>query len=202
MKTKYDDLIILYLDNRMTGEEKSKFENELKSSPELYERYNRIKSNLLDINSGSSPAVEADYLNNILPLFRQKLEHKRSKMKLFPGYAAFASGLGAVILLLFVFVFNSDVDNNNVNDLNNLNYSEADEVFSSYLFPDDISSFTYDSGSELSEKIDSIFAEQYLLADAAGGYLEYHSVINSISDEEAENIYIQLLNKDIMNGEL
>jgi hypothetical protein len=202
MKTKYDDLIILYLDNRMSGEDRTKFEMDLQKSSELYERFNQIKGNLKTINSGSSPETDADYFNNMLPQFRQKFEQNRSKKRLFPGYAAFASGLGVVILLFFVILFNSDIDKDDVNELADLNYTEADEVLSSYRFPDDEYLLFYDSGSELSEKIDSIFADQYMLADGAGSYLEYNSVINSLSDEEADNIYAQLINKDIISGEL
>jgi hypothetical protein len=202
MKTKYDDLIILYLDNRMSGGDRTKFEMDLQNSPELYERFNQIKVNLKIINSGSSPETDADYFNDLLPQFRQKHEQNRGRKRLFPGYAAFASGLGVVVLLFFVLLFNSDIDKDGVNELADLNYTEADEVLDSYRFPDDLNLLYYDSGSELSEKIDSIFADQYMLAEGAGSYLEYNSVINSLSDEEADNIYAQLINKDIISGEL
>jgi hypothetical protein len=202
MKMNNDDLIILYLDNQMTDKEKIEFEELLKNSPDLKERFLKISSSLDIVKSTSNPEYEEYYFNNILPEFRRRAGQKEKSGRSFmPRFAAAVSGIGVVALLLFIFVFNSNI-NNNINGLNELDFAELENIFSSYPLSDQISSYYGITGGEISERIDSLITQNYLLAGSAGIYLEYNSVLRSISDEDADLIYSQLINKDIISGEL
>jgi hypothetical protein len=202
MKNNYDEIILLYLDNRMTDDEKRDFERELEVSPPLFERFKKVKDNFDRIKNSAYPGTVEDYFDNMVPDFRKRLESgKRDKRSLIPGYAAFAGGIGVVILFLLIFLLTSDTENNGSFDFADIDYTQLDDIFS-YHLSDHTVVFSDASGWEIAARIDSVFAEQYLLADQTGRYLEHNFVIRSITEEEADNIYNQLINKDIISGDL
>jgi hypothetical protein len=200
MKMNNDNLIFLYLDNQMSDNERLKFEERLKNSPELKAQFQQIKMNLDNLKSAPLPETE-DYFNNLIPLFRQNMESKQKKEKSFiPKFASYASLAVIMVVLLFVYIMNKESADNHIAEYTDYNLTELEVILSEYLHSDDISLVPEMTDMEFSDRVDSIITENYLFA--AGIYFDYNSAIKSLSDEDADIIYTQLINKDIISGEL
>jgi hypothetical protein len=200
MKSKYDDIIILYLDNRMSGKEKQDFEKELERSPELFERYSKIRMNMDSLKS-TEPESDEGYFRNLTSGFRQKLEQKEKTEKRFIPVFISGAGIAAVALLLFIFVFNQDNGDNSADNMAELDYSDMESVLSYYPYYS-TDPYAGVSAPDVAERLDSLITRDYLLSDAASFYFEYNSALNAISEEDADYIYSYLINKDIIIGEL
>lgn len=197
------DKIILYLDNQMSDEEKTRFEKELKNSPSLMKELDDVKDSLAGIKNSLSAGLDGDYFTGVIPEFRRKNENPGKALFPLRKIMTFVPAAAAVIILLFVFLV--DKKDENLFDLTSVKNNELKEIISEYSLYENINALSEEAGEQISEKIDSVFADE--IFENAGGseYLEssdYAYILASLSENEIEMIYDQLINKEIITGEL
>jgi len=196
----YEERIYLYLDNQLSGKDKEDFEKELLRDTELNRKFLKVKSDLQEFKSPDHPDTDDSYFNNIIPEFRKRLEPRRSSV---PRFVYAFSGIAAVVIAL-VLVLNQG-NENGINEISELNTSEVESAMTEYYVLDDMSSLTDETRDRISDQIDSVIVEELSLADAGKEYLgesDINTLIAGLSEEEAEIIYSQIINKDFINGEL
>jgi hypothetical protein len=185
----------------MTPGQKKEFETELQNSPELMEKYLKIKGNLESLKINPVPETGI-YFNNLLPLFREKMVTKQKKSSFIPRFAVAASFVAVVVILMFYYYPGIESADDYIAEFFEFETSELDDILTGYFYSDDINQMTGITDQEISDKVDSVITENYLSADLAAAYFEYNSAIRVLSDEDAEFIYSQLIKKDIISGEL
>ncbi|HET55306.1 MAG TPA: hypothetical protein ENN33_08825 [Ignavibacteria bacterium] len=205
MKNK--DIILKYLSEMLSDEEKSQFELRLKSDISLKEDYHKIIAKLNLLNEQNQIEDDSNYFSTIIPRVREKVESK-SESKIFkiaPGIA-----FGIVVLLIFLLQLSENQQNN---------FSEFDMVsadFSALILEmdfEDLNEF-FDNGyiydyAYYSDKHSGAIFDLMIIEEANNefGYDPIDSdFINSeislelkdITDEEIGIIYEELLNKKIL----
>lgn len=205
MKNK--DIILKYLSDMLSDEEKSQFELRLKSDISLKEDYHKIIAKLNLLNEQNQIEDDSNYFSTIIPRVREKVESKfESKIfKIAPGIA-----FGIVALLIFLLQLPENQQNN---------FSEFDMVsadFSNLILEmdfEDLNDF-FDNGyiydyAYYSDKHSGAIFDLMIIEEANNefGYDPIDSdFINSeisldlkdITDEEIGVIYEELLNKKIL----
>ncbi len=196
--------IILYLDNLMEGEEKVKFENELLHSVDLAEELKRIKNELEELKKYADADIDAPYFNNIIPVFRGKTKNQKVRMVFpVPQYKSFIPALTVVLVGLLLLIFNNSGKKSL--DLTNLNDSELQNIASEYQLFDNSSTFSDMINDQISDKVDSLYIDEFVGSGSDIAYIEsidYNSLLAVLSNEEAETIYQQLINKNFTIGGL
>ena len=194
MKT--EERIIKYLDNDLTSEEKTAFERELKSSEELkreFEKYSVIKEK---IKYQKNLRLNSDYLSSILPEFHKKVDSgKKETLRRGLSYA-----FGLILLFLIGISFQKIFFNNqkNSNDLEvfaqSLNENQKIELLENLNGGEELYKLIPENDlADLFEKdlqIDNEVAEAY--------DINYKEMIDGLSRDEAEKIYNELLNRNIL----
>ena len=194
MKT--EERIIKYLDNDLTSEERTAFERELKSSEELkreFEKYSVIKEK---IKYQKNLRLNSDYLSSILPEFHKKVDSgKKETLRRGLSYA-----FGLILLFLIGISFQKIFFNNqkNSNDLEvfaqSLNENQKIELLENLNGGEELYKLIPENDlADLFEKdlqIDNEVAEAY--------DINYKEMIDGLSRDEAEKIYNELLNRNIL----
>jgi len=186
----------------MNEEEKTRFEEELKTNPVLLQEVEQIRNNLGEFRELTSAEVDETYFSGIIPEFRKRRDAKK-KTKSFSLAYQILIPAAAVVTVLFILLFNREEES--ALELTDIKMSEIEGIFSEYSLYDNINSLPEADNSLISEKIDSLYASELSPSEAGMVYFEtegYNSLIASISDEDAEMIYNQLINKEIIPGEL
>jgi len=205
MKNK--DIILKYLSDMLSDEEKSQFELRLKSDISLHEDYNKIIAKLNLLNEQNQIEDDSNYFSSLIPRVKEKIESK-SESKIFkiaPGIA-----FGIVALLIFLLQLPENQQNN---------FSEFDMVsadFSTLILEMNFEDFhdffdngyIYDYAYYSDKHSGAIF--DLMVIDEANNEFGYDPIdsdfINSeislelkdITDEEIGIIYEELLNKKIL----
>ena len=110
---KNDERIIKYLEDELTPEERIAFENDLRNSTELkaeLEKYLTVKKETVNLKEVK---LNQDYLNSIVPEFRNKLDlPKTTSIKRNLGYAfgVMLAFLISVVILQKIFIENTEVN--------------------------------------------------------------------------------------------
>ena len=201
MKT--DKRISLYLEGELNPEEKESFEKELLNSPELQNELNLYRKFISAVEETKNISVESAYLNNIIPEFRRKLENRKEK-KVYPKIAYAFPGL-VILFLVFFFLFSTQkeqmiLNNQNLteNNSNNNGFFDIANFSVDELIPADLSTKDKEEyDSELNKMIEkelniSSDSTKLLIADKL---LDYNSIIDNISEQDADMVYKDLLNK-------
>ena len=201
MKT--DKRISLYLQGELNSEDKKSFEEELKKSPDLQNEVDLYRKFISSVEETKNIPVNTHYFNNIVPEFRRKLESKKEK-RFYPKIA-YALPVLVIMFLIFFFVFNTQKENiiqNNKNlteNNSNLNsYFDVSGYSVDELIPADLS--TKDKEEYNSEFNRMIEKELNIASDStkflvAEKLLDYNSIIDNISQQDADMLYKDLLNK-------
>ncbi|MGA9291449.1 MAG: hypothetical protein WCE54_13830 [Ignavibacteriaceae bacterium] len=201
MKT--DKRISLYLEGELNPEAKKSFEEELENSPELQNDLNLYRKFISAVEDTKNIPVYPGYFNNIVPEFHRKLESKKGK-RIYPKIAYAFPVL--VILFLVVFVmFNTqndkiipDKQNLTENNFGSNGFFDISNFSVDELIPSDISVKDKEKyNSELNNMIEkeldlSSDSTKFLIADKL---LDYSSIIDNISQQDADMLYKDLLNK-------
>jgi len=200
------DDFIRYHENMMNEEDKIDFEKKLESDLDLKNEYNSFVLNLSFLNELNKPLIPSGYSETLIPRFRQKLE---SKNKFYSFTSQFAFGLSTFVVATIVFLFY------NINP--SFNFSEQSDGFQNIsqldkeeLFEDYFSSSTnidYESVQNEIELIDKItnnkLNEILILSHEERMNIIRQKDLNeellmSISDEEADAIYQEIITKKIL----
>jgi len=201
MKT--DKRISLYLQDELSSEDKKSFEEKIKNSSDLQDELNLYRKFISSVEETKNIPVSTDYLNNIVPEFHRKLEGRKEK-RFYPKIA-YAFPVFVIIFLIFFFVFNTQKDKM---VLNNQNFTENNTNLYGIL---DISDFSVDEliptdlstkdKEEYNSELNSMIEKELNIASdstkllVADKLLDYNSIIDNISQQDADMLYKDLLNK-------
>jgi hypothetical protein len=197
--------VILYIDGEMTPEEKISFETELKNSPVLQKELNLYKNFFASIEETKNVSHSNSYFDNIVPEFRQRLENNKQR-KFYPG-AAYVFPAISVIFLLFFFLLGyqnqkpfvtlqnttANIDTSIIiKDIDLMDFS-IDELISSNLISNNNEKYSSELNNLIEKELNiSSDNTKFLVADKV---LDYNSIIDNISETDAELVYNNILNK-------
>ncbi len=193
-----DERIIKYLENELTPKERIEFETQLRNSTKLkaeLEKYLIVKKETANLKEVK---LNQDYLNSIVPEFRNKLElPKTNSVKRNLGYAfgVMLVFVISVVILQKIFTNNSKLsevqeftesldENQKIELLENLNGNLEDYY-------------------QISENTTEMVLTNLLQADLKINYevavaydINYSELVDGLSSSEAEKIYNEILNKN------
>ena len=201
MKT--DKRISLYLEGGLSPEDKKSFEEELKNSQDLQNEVNLYRKFISAVEDTKNIPVDDDYLNSIIPEFRRKLESKKEK-RLYPKIAYAFPVLVILFLVLFV-MFNTQKDriipenqtltenNSGINGLLDISNFSVDQLIPSNISVKDKEEYDSELNNMIEKELDlSSDNTKFLVADKL---LDFNSIIDNISQQDADMLYEDLLNK-------
>jgi hypothetical protein len=190
-----NDLILRYIDGNMDGEEKIRFEAELKNSLSLQKEISKYRNVCNGFSGYKDIPADDDYFRNMVPRFRSKLP---GKLKRFPlQKVAFASAASLIVVMFLFLLLNKTNQIPNITDnLNDHELTELWDKFSSDVLPSDFSAdITVDSTINalyLSEINITPDIDSYYFADKRS---DVSTLVKDMNDEEADNIYKEIINK-------
>ena len=192
-----EERIIKYLDDDLTQEARAAFERELNSSEELkreFENYLIIKEK---INNQKNLKLSPDYANSILSEFHKNPhKHKREVLRKSLSYA-----FGLIVIILVGISVQKIFFNNNVNNsgdlekfAQSLDENQKLDILESLNDSNDLSDII--SGKEY---VDLLENNLVVNEDVLETYdIGYKDLIGNLSDTEAEKIYNELINRNIL----
>lgn len=197
---------IRYIDGRMDKDEKLHFEEMLASDRELQEETERVKNLLLATKADSNPEADETYFINMLPEFHSRRTNK--KRYRFAKLAYSLSTVAAVVLLVFIlFKPGSTVNYTNLSDLSkSLSESEINDALSQYSEDYSITDLAGSASARTDSIVSNMVADELDLTPSvdnavADKYLSTDELISSLDESEANELYSQLINEDIIKGE-
>ena len=200
MKT--DKRICLYLDGELTPEERASFEDELNKSQELQKELRLYKDFISSIEETKNLPLNNNYFENIIPEFRRRLIS--NKQRKYYSKLAYAFPVLVILSLVAFFIINNQnqINTNRTNlTANNINDNWAYELMN--LSVDELipSSFSTNDSEKYNTELNKLIGNElnisadstkYLLANEV---LDYNSIIDNLSEKDANIIYNNILNK-------
>jgi len=198
--------IIRYIDGEMNEEEKLQFEKMMTEDPWLENETDRVRTLLSEMKASAAPDINETYFINILPEFYSRKSKK--KRFIFSRLAYTLSTAAAVILLVFlIFKPGTSVDYSNLNDLSkSFTDSDLNEILNQYADQYSISELAGSATTKTDSIVSNLMADELDLSGSAEGsvaekYLDTDELLSSIDESEANELYSQLINEDIIKGE-
>ncbi len=195
--------VIRYLDSQMNEEEKLHFEKMLAGDRELKKETERIRNLLLDTKTDAEPEADESYFINMLPEFHSR-QSKKKKFS-FAKLAYSLSTAAAIVLIVFIlFKPGNSVNYTNLADLSkSLTENEIDETLSQYEGDYTLSDLAGSATAKTDSLVSNIVADELDLtpsakSDVADRYLNTDELISSLDESQANELYSQLINEDII----
>ncbi|MCU7492184.1 MAG: hypothetical protein HF300_09325 [Ignavibacteria bacterium] len=209
MKT--NDEILKYLAGMLTEEEKKAFELELQKSPLLRKELDKKASVLSGIKALGNTEADSHYFENLLPQLRQKLNSGKGRsFRLYPRLAYVIPVLAVIAFFVFKpFIFKPSGFNpfykgtsgqsEFTKTVSQMNDETKTEVLST-LMENETGTIQAEALPEsAAEAVENTMGEElYKESDSKGQYLDNDELINTISSDEAESIYQNMINKKIL----
>ena len=196
MKT--DERIIKYIENELTPEERINFETYLKNSPQLREELEKYLTVKKEISNLKEVKLNENYLNSMVPEFRNKLDLPKTtsiKRKLGYAFGVMLAFIIAAVILQKIFIKNTEVnevqqfteslnENQKIELLENLNGSLEDF----YQMSENTTEMV------LTNLLQTDLTINYEVAEAYD--INYTELFDGLSSSEAEKIYNEILNRN------
>jgi len=191
-----DERIIKYLENEFTPEERINFETDLRNSVQLraeFEKYLIAKKEIANLKASK---LNENYLDSIVPEFKNKLDHpKTTSLKRNLGYA-FGIMLAFVIsVVILQNIFTEDAQFSEVQEFTeSLNENQKIELLENLNgdMEDYYQLSENNTGIEISEMIQTNIKVSDDVADAYE--ISYTELVEGLTEIEAEKIYQEILN--------
>ena len=190
-----NDLILKYIEGSLTGDEKTRFETELNNSPSLQKELSRYRNVYNEFSGYKEIPTDDDYFRNMVPRFRSKLP---GKLKRFPMQKVAFVTFASIIVVMFMFLLlNRNTPAPNITE--NLNEHELTELWDK--FSSDVSTSEISSDVSVDSTVNALYlSEIYITPDIDAYYFadrrsDVNTLIRDINDEEADNIYKEIINK-------
>jgi len=197
--------VIRYLDGQMNEEEKLHFEKMLTGDPELRLEIDRVRNFLSGIKSDAEPETDETYFINMLPEFHAR---QTRKQKFHFAKLAYSLSTAAALVLIVFLIFRpaSSVNYSNLTELGSLTENEINETLNQYAGDYSISELAGSASAKTDSIVSNIVANELELTPStesavADRYLNTDELLNSIDESEANELYSQLINEDIIKGE-
>lgn len=189
----------------MSEEEKLHFESLMAEDTQLREDTKKMRTFLADLKTEAEPATDETYFINMLPEFYAR---RNKKKKFVFTRIAYSLSTAAAVLLVIFLVFKPFSSNNytNMSELSqNLTESELNTAINEYadqystndlissvpVSADSVVNNMFANALDLSTSVDKTLADNYLSND---------ELLSSINETEANELYSQLINVDIIKG--
>lgn len=188
------ELILKFLSDNLNQKGKNKFEEKIKSNPLFREKFENINAGLIDLKNSNHVKVDESYFINLVPLFRHNSEKKKfNSFK--PVFSLIGTAAIAILVVLFAERNSNDLQNGNKISVNELTEQEINYL--SDISPDEFSNDK--SATQLDDDLSNILAGELEINDEeiVSLYDDFEIISTSISDEEAEKIYAELIDKNI-----
>lgn len=205
MKT--NDEILKYLSGMLPEDEMRQLELKIQESPSLRRELEKTKAYLNELKAVGSLEADNSYFENLLPRLRSRLtpQQKKKSFRLYPGLAYMVPVALIIALFLFKpFGFNplsqetgSSADfTKTVSEMNDQTKSE---VLGSLLENESGATQAEVLPDNAAEAVENTMGEElYKGTDNKAQYLDTDELINSISSDEADNVYQNMLHKKIL----
>jgi len=195
-----NEKILRYIDGEMSEKERFLFEEELRISPDLQKQLNTFQSVNKVFNIYSEPAADEYYFRNMVSGFRAKLP---GKLKRFPLQSVAFGTVSIVIACMFLFLLLNKSDNIEkiAENLNEHQLTELINTYSSDKTVSEVVASEIASDASAENVVDTLYSKELLVAPEAVSYYfadrrsDLTSVISDINQEEADNIYNEMINK-------
>ncbi len=198
--------IIRYLDEQMNEEEKLHFEKMLAGDRELQKETDRVRNLLSSAKSDAEPEADETYFINILPEFHAR-RSKKKKIRLAKIAYSLSTAAAVVLLIFILFKPGSSVNYSNLADLSKtFTESEINQTMNEYSGDYSISELASSATARTDSIVSNIVAEELDLTPSAetavaDRYLNTDELLSSIDESQANELYSQLINEDIIKGD-
>jgi hypothetical protein len=190
-----NDLLLKYIEGSLTDDEKTRFESELNNSLSLQNELLRYKTVYDGFSAYKEIPADDDYFRNMVPRFRSKLPGKLRRFPLLK-VAYISSACLIVVMFAFLLLNKNTPTPNIVENLDEHELTELLDKFSSEVSPSDLSADVFADSTinalYLSEINITPDLDSYYFADKRS---DVNTLIKDINDEEADNIYKEIINK-------
>ncbi len=193
-----DIRIIKYIENDMTSEERSSFENDLKNSSELKEEFEKYLQLQSAIKDSKDVKLNQNYFNSVITEFRNK--NINLKTKTVQRNFGYAFGVLLIAILSTLITKNLFYEKKDVNDINefaeSLNENQKIELLQH--LNSDIEEYNLISVDEVDSQLTNLLqAELGMNHEIVETYdISYTEMVDDLNPIEAEKIYEELLNKN------
>lgn len=195
-----EEKILKYIDNQLTEEEREAFEEELRTSETLRKLFDEYKNTLNEINSTKNIQADEKYIINLIPQIKERTE-KEKLQSLIPNLG-WAFSIIAVLIIGYFLFFTAGTSQNNELNLTNitakLNTAEKINLLEEYLNSSSesyLSAYNNFDIINLDEIINEVNKEQ--LAQTYS--IDIYDLQDEITEEEIDEIYNKLVNKNFNN---
>ncbi len=197
--------IIRYLDGSLSEEERLHFENSLENDPGLKRDTDKIRHLISAMKADARQDADESYFINMLPEFYARKETKKKFILSRVAYSL--STAAAVILILFlVFKPSGTINYSNLNELSRtLTDSELNAALNEYADQYSISDLINSASASTDSIVTNMVADELDLTGStdkaiADTYLNTDDLLSAINETEANELYSQLINEDIIKG--
>lgn len=202
---KRNEQILKYIDGSLSEEERLNFEEILANDLVLKKDTEKVKNLISGMKADGEPDTDESYFINMLPEFYTRNE--KMKRFVFSKIAYSLSTVAAVILILFlVFKPSSTIDYSNLNELSrSLTDNELNAALKEYADPYSINDLIGTASAKTDSIVSNLVADELDLTSSenkaiADTYLNMDDLLGSINESEANELYAQLINEDIIKG--
>lgn len=208
MKTNNE--ILRYLAGMLSEEQKRELEGRLGRSPALRKELQEKSELLGQLKSWANPQADTHYFENLLPAVREKLSLQKKKKFSFYPRLAYVIPILAVIaffvskpLGLNPFYKPGGSSSEFTRAVSEMNDQARTEILGSLLENESstsqASAFPENATEEVSEAVENRMGEElYKGTDTKSQYLDTDELISTVSNDEAEDIYQNMIHKKIL----
>lgn len=192
--------IINYIENELTSEEKSAFEEELKNSVGLREELRKYLSVKEETEHLKNLKLNPLYLDSILPEFRNRIDTGKSfNIRKNLGFAFGAMLIIIVSVIVMKTYFNNQTNANEIeNFTQSLDENQKIELLERINGDSEVYNLLAESFSE-PEMISLFESNLEVNNEVAKAYdIEYSDIVSVLSDEEIEEIYNKIINTNLL----
>lgn len=205
MMNKKKEQIIKYLDGSMSGEEKLRFESQIKEDPELQKETEKLKSFLSRMKADAGPEADETYFINMLPEFYAGRD-KKKKFSLAKIAYSLSTAAAVVIVVFILFKPSGTINYTSFDELSgSLTANELNAAFNEYSDQYSVSDLMSTASARTDSLVSNLFADELDLSASAdkslaANYLSTDDLLSSLDESEANELYSQLINVDIIKG--
>ena len=194
------ETIIRYLDEQMSPEEKSRFEEELKKSSSLQNELEEYRKLLSQFRDFKNIPVNESYFVNLIPEFRKKISSGK-KYKLHPalGYGLVSAILIMILSVIFLRSGNEVPQTEDV--ISTLSDNETEYILNSYSGTDISLGVVSNNFEGYDSVLTYLLAENLVSENSDLSYItdnsegDFYDITMEITDSQAEIIYNEIINK-------
>ncbi len=197
--------IIRYLDGNMGEDEKLHFEKILAKDTELQQETGQVKKLLSSMKDDAGPDTDETYFVNMVPEFYIRYSKKK---KFIFSKLAYSLSTAAAIILILVIIFRpaGTIKQSTLNELTaNLSESELNETLKQYADRYSLNDLMNSASAKTDSIVTDMVANELDLSGiidktVADKYINTDELISSMNETEANELYSQLINEDIIKG--